>query len=100
MREREAIVNTGDLFRGSSHLFYVPAFTAMKDFHYNDPARSLGTATLTMSSLNNSWIRKSLTCPARTTHANPQARQGRNLYNPNGWSTCDHKNKLSQQGSL
>ena len=24
----------GDLFRGSSHLLYVPAFTTMKDFHY------------------------------------------------------------------
>ena len=26
-------------------MFYVPAFNTMKDFHYNDPARSLGANT-------------------------------------------------------
>jgi len=31
--EREAIANTGELFRDSIHLLYVLAFTAMKDFH-------------------------------------------------------------------
>jgi len=34
LRERWAIANTEELFRGSSHLLYVPAFTAMKNFHY------------------------------------------------------------------
>ena len=33
LRESLAIANTRDLFRGSSHLLYVPAFTAIKDFH-------------------------------------------------------------------
>ena len=46
--------NMRELFRGSSHLLYILAFTTMKDFHYNDPARSLGVATPTMSSLKNS----------------------------------------------
>ena len=30
--------------------FYVPAFNIMNDFHYNNPARSLGIATPTTSS--------------------------------------------------
>ena len=34
-KERRIIANIGDLFRGSSHLFYVPAFTVIKNFHYN-----------------------------------------------------------------
>ena len=35
-------------------LLYVPAFNTMKDFYYNDPARSLGAATPTTSFLKNS----------------------------------------------
>ena len=61
VKERWAIANMGELFRGSSHLLYVPAFTAMKNFHYNHPIRSLGAASPTTSSLKNSWTRKSLT---------------------------------------
>ena len=53
-RERRAIANTRDLSRGSSHLFYVPAFTTLKDFHYKDPARSLGVATPITNSFKNS----------------------------------------------
>jgi len=53
----------------------------MKDFHYNDPARSLGAATPTMSSLKNFWTRKSLTCSRKNNTHEPQARRGRNLYN-------------------
>jgi len=33
-REIRAIANTEDLFRGSSNLLCVFAFTAMKDIHY------------------------------------------------------------------
>ena len=32
---REMINHKHERFRGLSHLLYVPAFTAMKDFHYN-----------------------------------------------------------------
>ena len=73
MRERRAITNTGDLFRGLSNLLYVPAFTAINDFHYNpisqdlsDPqhlqvaSRSLGPASLSLVF-------------ARTQYTNPQA---------------------------
>ena len=42
-------------------MVYVPAFNTIKNFHYNDHARSLGAATPTTSSLKNSWTCKSLT---------------------------------------
>jgi len=34
-RVRESNRKMNDLFRDSSHLLYIPAFTAMKDFYYN-----------------------------------------------------------------
>jgi len=62
LTERCAIANTGELFWGSSHLLYVPAFTAMKDFNYNQSRKITRVATPTMSFLKNSWTHKSLTC--------------------------------------
>ena len=43
----------------------------MKDFHYNDLTRSLGSATPTTSSLKNSWTRKSLTCSLKNNTCEP-----------------------------
>jgi len=53
-RERDEQSQTQEnCFEVRAHLLYVPAFNTVKDFHYNDPARSLGAATPTppMSSL-------------------------------------------------
>ena len=56
---------------------FVPAFTTMKDFHYNNPARSLSARHLqwapsrTLGPANPSFV------PARTTHANTLACRGR-----------------------
>ena len=58
----QAIVNTKEFILRFESPLYVLAFTTMKDFHYNNHARSLGAATPTTSSLKNSWAHKSLTC--------------------------------------
>ena len=61
-RERDEQSQTWEIcFEVRVHLLYVPVFNTKKDFHYNDPTRSLSAATPTTSSLKNSWTRKSLT---------------------------------------
>ena len=76
-RERKANANTGELFRGSSTLVLRHRLQHYEGFYYNNPARSLGAATPTTSSLKNSWTRKSLTCPARITHTSTLGCWGR-----------------------
>ena len=104
--ERREMSNHKQRIIVSRFKFYVLAFTTMKDFHYNDPSRSLSIATPKMSSLKNSWTHKSLTCSCKNNTANSQARRDRNLYNISNIkggtlviTSLDHKNKLSQQGS-
>ena len=41
----------GELFRGLSHLLYVLAFTAMKDFIMHNPARSLNNSLISVGVL-------------------------------------------------
>ena len=52
-------------------LLYVPAFNTMKDFRYNDPARSLSAAIPTTSSLKNSRTQKFLTCSHKNNTREP-----------------------------
>ena len=47
--EREQSQIRENCFEVRAPLLYVLAFNTMKDFHYNDPARSLGAATPTTS---------------------------------------------------
>ena len=66
-----------------------------------DPARSLGIATPTTSSLKNSWTRKSLTCSRKNNTREPVSSPRLHLYdflNTRGEAlvitSLDHKNKL------
>ena len=101
-KEREATANTGELFKGSSHLLYILAFIAMKNFYWIDLARLLGAA-IPISFLKSSLRPASLSLiPIRTTtHTNPQAHRDRNLqlhkYKKGNLviNTLDHKQMLS-----
>jgi len=68
-------------FEVRAHLVYVPAFTNMKDFYYNRPARLFGATVPTMSSLKNSWTRKSLTCSRKNSTCKVTSLPRPHLYN-------------------
>ena len=54
-----------------------PLLPLLRIFIKNDPARSLGTATPTTSSLKSSWTHKSLTCSRKNNTSSTLACRGR-----------------------
>ena len=108
LRERWAIRNTGELFRGSSHLLYVFSFIAMKDFHKKWSRKITQCRNTYNEALKNSWTSKFLTCSRKNNTrglANSPRLQPLQLLNNKGWNTwwsypLITKKILSQTGIL